>query len=306
MLLGHWILDIKKAEYPQPSLVKESIFVKMADLRTQNLVKPLLGDSSPMAQGSDTPNFFKDKTIFLTGGTGHLGGCILFKLTAVLHVRKIYVLCRGSAAMAKITIGKNMPLQAKDVCLYPGITFVEGDMTEPKFGISQDQLAHMEKEVQIIINSAADISLAAPLNKAIDNNCMPPLELAQMAKLFQRLEQFIQISTAFCNSFLPDGIVEEKIYPLGDAESELKIARETGATEYLSLFPAPYYYAKACGSKPLLGLHLANTVPFVQHLMERLLTVRYPNLPILLLRPTTIGQSSDRNTPVKSNNFWLV
>ena len=248
MLLGHWILDIKKAEYPQRSFVKETILVEMHDLGVRDLVRPLLDDSSPMAQGSDPPNFFKDKTIFLTGGTGHLGGCILFKLTAVLHVRQIYVLCRGSAAMAKITIAKNMPLQAKDVLLHPGITFIEGDMTKPNFGIAQDQLAQLEKEVQIIINSAADISLAAPLNKAIDNNCMPPLELAQMAKLFQRLEQFIQVSTAYCNSFLPDGIVEEKIYPLGDAESELKIARETGATEYSSLFPAPYYYAKACGS----------------------------------------------------------
>ena len=226
----------------------------MHDLGIQDLVQPLLtgsspNDSGPMAQASGPPDFFKDKSIFLTGGTGNLGGCILYKLTAVLHARQIYVLCRGSAAMAKITISKHMPLQAKDVLLHPDIVFVEGNMTEPDFGIPKDQLAQMEKDVQIIINSAADISLAAPLNESIENNCMPPLELAQMATKFQCLEQFIQMSTAYCNSFLPDGVVEEKIYPLGDAESELKTAREQGSTEYSSQFPAPYYYAKVNVSK---------------------------------------------------------
>ena len=227
----------------------------MHDLGIKDLVKPLLSDSSRKAQESDPPDFFKDKTVLLTGGTGNLGGCILFKLTAILHVRKIFVLCRGSAALAKITVTKNMPLQAKSVLLHPAITFVQGDMTEPDFAISKDQLEQLEKEVQIVINAAADISLAASLGKAIENNCKPPLELARMATKFQHLEQFIQISSAYCNSFLPDGVVEEKIYPLGDPESELKTACETGSTQYLSQFPAPYYYAK-------VSCHLTGMKPF--------------------------------------------
>ena len=214
----------------------------MHDLGVRDLLQPILGTQK--ADGSGPTNYFKDKTIFLTGATGNLGGCLLFKLTAILDARQIYVLCRGSAAMAKITITKNMPLQAKDVLLHPGLVFVQGDIKEPDFAIPKLQLERMEKEVQIIVNAAADISLVAPLKSTIESNCMPPLELARMATKFQRLEQFIQISTAYCNSFLPDGIVEEKMYPLGDPESELNTACETGSTEYLSQFPAPYYYAK--------------------------------------------------------------
>ena len=200
--------------------------------------------STPAADSSGYMNYFRDKTVFLTGGTGNLGGCLLFKLAKILNVQHIYVLCRGSAARAKIKLTKNMPLQVKDVLFNPGLVFVTGDIKEPNFAIPTPQLERMEREVQIIINAAADISLQAPLDSAIASNCMPPLELARMATKFQRLEQFIQISTAYCNSFLPDGIVEEKIYPLGDAESELSAFQEKGSTQYLSQFPAPYYYSK--------------------------------------------------------------
>ena len=197
----------------------------------------------PAFDGEDL-NFFHNKTIFLTGATGNLGGCLLFKLTVVLQALKIYVLCRGSAARAKSKLMKNMPNQVKDILAHKSITFVVGDVTEPNFDISAPNLMRMEEEVNIIINSAADISLWAPLSSAIPKNCMPPLELARMATKFQRLEHFIQISSTSCNSFLPDGVVEEKIYPLGDPESELETFLRTGSSPYLSKFPGAYQYSK--------------------------------------------------------------
>ena len=202
-------------------------------------------DSSvPKRQQDKTVEFFKDKTVFLTGGTGNLGACLLYKLTAVFDVRRIYVLCRGPAALAKIMITRHMPMQANNVLSHKDISFVEGDITEPSFAISEGNLEKLQKEVQIIINCAAKISLAVPLKETIEHNCLPPLELAGMATKFSRLSHFIQISTAYCNSFLPDGQVEEKIYDLGDPESELKTAQETERSDYVSQFPAPYYYAK--------------------------------------------------------------
>lgn len=194
--------------------------------------------------GSDYSNFFRNKTTFLTGATGNLGGCLLYKLTVVLEVRRVYVLCRGSAARARIKMTKNMPEQIKEVLAHKSIVFIVGDIMEPNFGISALNLLEMEETVEIIINSAADVSLRAPLSSAISRNCMPPLELARMATDFQRLEQFIQISTAYCNSFLPDGTVEEEIYPLDDPESELETFSRTGTSPYVSRFPAPYYYSK--------------------------------------------------------------
>ena len=203
-----------------------------------------ISETNKSAFGGDYADFFRNKTIFLTGATGNLGGCLLYKLTVVLNTRRVYVICRGSAARAKLKMTKNMPKQIKEVLAHKSIVFVTGDIMEPNFGISVSNLAQMEEAVEIIINSAADVSLRAPLARVMPINCMPPLELARMAANFQRLEQLIQVSTAYCNSFLPDGAVEERIHPLGDPKSELEGFDKTGSSPYLSKFPAPCYYSK--------------------------------------------------------------
>jgi fatty acyl-CoA reductase len=51
-----------------------------------------------------------------------------------------------------------------------------------------------------------------------------------------RLQHFVQVSSAYTNSFLPDGPVEEKIYYLSnadDAEGELEEILRTGTTRHL-------------------------------------------------------------------------
>lgn len=154
------------------------------------------------ALSGDYADFFRNKTIFLTGATGSLGGCLLYKLTVVLNTRRIYVLCRGSAARAKLKMTKNMPKQIKEVLAHKSIVFVTGDIMEPNFGISVSNLAQMEETVEIIINSAADVSLRAPLAHVMAINCMPPLELARMAARFQHLEQLIQIFDGLLQFFL--------------------------------------------------------------------------------------------------------
>ncbi|KAG8529626.1 uncharacterized protein KY384_005106 [Bacidia gigantensis] len=230
-----------------------------------------MADSTQNDCNGSELHFFKDKTVFLTGATGNLGGCLLFKLTVVLQVSKIYILCRGSAAEARSKLKKNMPKQLKSILARKSVVFVVGDVMKPNFGICGKDLARMEEEVNIVINSAADISLRASLESAIPKNCMPPLELARMATRFRRLKLFVQISTAYCNAHLPDGIVEERIYPLDDPEKELETFQRTGTNAQASRFPGGYYYSK--------------------HLMERLLTTRHPDLPVLLVRPSIIGEA---------------
>ena len=107
---------------------------------------------------------------------------------------------------------------------------------------------------------------------------MSTLELARMASNFINLRQFVQVSTGYSNSHQPDGIIEEKIYPLGDPEEELREVTATGTSLHASHFPWPYGYAK--------------------HLTERLLFSRYPNLPILVVRPTCIGSAVSQPFPL--------
>jgi len=169
-----------------------------------------------------------------------------------------------------------------DLVTSNSIEFVVGDMTDPMLGIGKDVLGEMKREVTLIIHAAAaNISFETSIDEAIADNCLPSLRLAGMASEFEKLSCFVQVSTAYANSFLPDGPIEEKIYPLSnpdDSEAELRQIRSNAPPRYLEDFPYPYAYSK--------------------HLTERLLASRFPSLPLLIIRPTCIG-------PVASQPYEL-
>lgn len=212
-------------------------------------------------------SFFQNQVIFLTGGTGGLGGCLLYKLVLKLQTKKIYCLCR-SKEKAYRSWADTMPNQHKAILDSGKVVILEGDITKPKFGIDPSQIT----DTTIIINAAADISFNQTIDEAIEKNCLPALEIAGVASKLPNLKCFIQVSTAYCNSFLPDGLVEEKLYPIGDPEEELK----TKAS--VVKFPWSYAYSK--------------------HLMEQLLLTRFPLLPILIVRPTIIGTAIHQPFPL--------
>jgi nucleoside-diphosphate-sugar epimerase len=220
-------------------------------------------------------DFYKEQVAFLTGATGGLGGCLLYKLCIVLDIQRLYVLIRGSESAALERWKYTMPQQYRhieDRIRVGKVVLVPGDMTKERFGITTETLCKIEEEVTIIIHAAANISFRAPLQKVVLDNCLPALRLAAWATKMTQLQHFVQVSSAYANSFLPDGSVGEKIYYLSnpdDAEGELEEILRTGTTMHLQRFPWAYAYSK--------------------QLMERLMISRFPNLPILLLRPTSIG-----------------
>lgn len=199
----------------------------------------------------------------------------MYKLGVVLDVRRLYVLIRGCESRALERWKHTMPdqlHQIQDRIRVGRIILVLGDMTEESFGISEEILQKFKDEVTLVIHTAANISLQAPLSKVVADNCLASLRLAALATKLTKLQHFTQVSSAYANSFLPDGLVEEKVYYLADpddAEGELKEILQTGTTKYLERFAWAYAYSK--------------------QLMERLITARFPNLPLLLLRPTGIG-----------------
>ena len=218
--------------------------------------------------------FFESQTIFLTGSTGSLGGCLLYKLALQLPTRKIFVHVRKSPQTAIAKWTRWMPQQTQAILATGKVHFVVGDMMKPEFGIEDSAvLERLRNEVTVVIHAAANISFAASVKTAVEYNCLPPLELARMASRFRRLKQFIQLSTAYVNSFLPDGYVGEQKYSASDDDPEDEItavlSSDSGDVAHSSRFSSTYAYAK--------------------YLMERLFAKRYPLLPLLLVRPTIFG-----------------
>ncbi|EKV06929.1 Male sterility, NAD-binding [Penicillium digitatum] len=241
---------------------------------------------------------FEGHTVFLTGGTGCLGGCLLYKLALQLPTRKIFVLVRGDSSQAVGKLRESMPNHAQAILATRKVDFVIGDMKMVDFGIEPDVLAQLQDQVTLVIHAAAKIKLEGPIRDALESNCLPALEMARIASGFRRLKLLIQISTSYVNSHLPDGSVLERIYQLGgeeDPEEELASILTLGTSPHAGKFSSTYTQAK--------------------HLMERLLLNRFPLLPILLLRPTIFGPAlrhpyplygSEDSTPLtKFTRLWF-
>ncbi|KAK1995254.1 male sterility protein [Colletotrichum falcatum] len=214
-------------------------------------------------------DFFKNQVILLTGATGGLGGCLLYKLAVVLRVPKIYVVIRKTPEKAIQTWSTTMPNHVDDILQTGSIKFISGNLAAPHYGIAEHDVHTLEKDVTIVINAAANISLRQPLRPAVQENCLSALDLGEMATRFTKLICFVQVSSAYALSDLPDGPMEERIYPIGDAEQLLSDIL-SGKTDGQDGFAWPYARSK--------------------RLMECLLDQRLGHrLPLLIVRPTSIG-----------------
>ncbi|KAJ5379697.1 uncharacterized protein N7496_002125 [Penicillium cataractarum] len=216
---------------------------------------------------------FEGQTVFLTGSTGSLGGCLLYKLALQLPTRRIYALARGTPEQAIEKWRIAMPDQTQAILASKKVEFIIGDIKAVDFGIQLAVLEKLRNEVTLVIHTAAKITLDANIHDAIENNCLPSLEMARIASQFRRMKLLVQISTAYVNSFLPDGPVLERSYNLSDQDPEEELV------SVLSLDQSPY------------TTRFASTYAQAKYLVERLLPKRYPLLPILLLRPTIFGQA---------------
>lgn len=215
--------------------------------------------------------FFESQSVLLTGSTGSLGGCLLYKLALQLPTRKIFVLIRKSPELAIEKWKKSMPQHTQAILGSGKVHFVIGDMTQSDFAIDESVLEQLRSEATLVIHAAANISFAADIKESVESNCLPPLELARVASRFRRLKLFIQISTAYANSFLPDGYVGERRYSISDQDPDDELASilSSGSSEHTARYSSTYAQAK--------------------YLMERLFATRYPLLPLLLVRPTIFG-----------------
>jgi Male sterility protein len=125
-------------------------------------------------------------------------------LALILRTPKIYILIRKSDKRAVDRWTQTMPKQWWDLVTSGSIEF------DPMLGIGKDVLKEMKKKVTLIIHAAANISFKSSINEAIADNCLPSLRMADITSEFEKLGCFVQVSTAYANSFLPDGLIEER------------------------------------------------------------------------------------------------
>ncbi|KAJ5312527.1 hypothetical protein PENANT_c007G05565 [Penicillium antarcticum] len=229
------------------------------------------------------PEWYRGQVIFLTGATGNLGGCLLYKLALQLPTSKIFVLVRGSIREAIEKWEDSMPEQVDEILDTGKVNFLLGDVTQASLGLATADLELLQEEVTVVINSAADINLYLELSKTILVNCTGHLMLTALLDNFKQMQCLLHISTTHVNSFLPEGLIEEQIYPLHpNPKEELEKILATGTSADADQFSSPYSLAK--------------------HLAERLILDEEHAFPILIVRPSVLAPAIEEPYPLYGIN----
>nr|CAI5862013.1 unnamed protein product [Callosobruchus analis] len=164
---------------------------------------------------------FKDKTIFITGGTGFMGKVLIEKLLRSCGgLKKIIMLIRskkGKRPQERIKDIMNNPLfdkvkKERGTEVVQKLEAIDGDVMLPELGISKEDRQKIAKEAEIIFHCAATIRFDEPLKKAVLLNVRGTKYMLDLAKECKKLLIFVHLSTAYCH--LNEKVLRRRIYNL--------------------------------------------------------------------------------------------
>lgn len=233
----------------------EQIFTK-DDLTQSRLESP----KTPMG------DFFRGKTVFLTGGTGFLGKLFIEKLLRC-DVREIVLLVRSKRDR---TPRERMQRQLEREPIYvryakqpdyywKRLRILEGALEHSRLGLAEPDLDYLRRNVNIVIHSAADVRFDVSLKTIIKTNVFGANELLQVALEIKNLVSFLYISTAYSNC--NHEVVAEKFYEMNvDPMAMVRLVEMTDedhldvlSRKIMQPWPNSYTYAKALAEKAIQG-----------------------------------------------------
>ncbi|XP_073813120.1 putative fatty acyl-CoA reductase CG8306 [Musca autumnalis] len=230
----------------------------------------------------DISDFYNNREIFITGGTGFLGKSLIEKLLRDCPgIKTIYMLIRpkrGKTALERLEDFK------KDVVfervrrerpnIFEKVVPIFGDCQHLGLAMSQEDLERL-KNVSIIFHEAAFVRFDNDLRSSILMNTRGTFELVKIAQTLKQLIAFVHCSTAY---IYPLGkVIEEKIYPLpNDWRKAIQIA-ETYDEETLEILRLKYtnFYP--------------NAYSFTKNLAEQIIADHSHLLPMTILRPAVVA-----------------
>ncbi|XP_063698101.1 fatty acyl-CoA reductase wat-like [Culicoides brevitarsis] len=186
------------------------------------------------AASSPMKDFYRNKTIFMTGGTGFVGLIILEKLLRC-DVKEVFLFVRpkkGKTPEERVNAIFDEPiyvrlLKKRDYYMKK-ITVVEGNLVHPTLGIDPLVKFRILQDTEIVIHAAADVRFDETLKEAVETNVRGAREMLKLAEKMSRLLCFMYMSTAFANC--PQSKVEERFYETPvDPEIMIKFAENINA-----------------------------------------------------------------------------
>jgi len=243
----------------------------------------MVDENCNAGQESKIGQFYDDKTVFITGATGFMGKVLVEKLLRSTKVKKIYLLIRPKKGLeTKVRLEQLMSakifdnLKASSFDTISRVEAINGDITEPNFGISKENERKLVEEVSVVFHSAATIKFDEDLTKAVNLNVVAVFTIIDICKKMKKLEALVHISTAYCNTQF-DHISEEINNMNGDPVGIIDLCKRMDP----SVLNSSKMTAEIIGNKP-------NTYTFTKALGESALVTEGGCLPIVIIRPSIV------------------
>lgn len=169
---------------------------------------------------SNVKEFYRQKSIFVTGGTGFIGKVLIEKLLySCSDLEQIFVLIRLKSNQTlddRFQDLLNSPAFDRIKSVKPHVLEklkpVRGDLEKANLGLETDDLHRITAETNIIFNVGASVSFMDSIHQVFTSNTLSLNHLIEVARKMKNLKILSHVSTGYC---LPGNtFIEEKIYDL--------------------------------------------------------------------------------------------
>ncbi|XP_058799063.1 putative fatty acyl-CoA reductase CG8306 [Phymastichus coffea] len=208
---------------------------------------------------SKVEEYFRNKNIFITGGTGFVGLCLIEKiLRDCPDVNNIYMLIRSKKGkkpqdrlqdIVKNSVFDRIKEEGK-TDLFKKLIAVGGDVAEEHLGLSAEDRLTLVEHVNVVFHSAATLDFEANLKDTVNINLLGTHKVVEFCQEIRNLKALIHVSSAFVNAVLKEA--HERLYPCHMDAKELLSKMEKLTDEELEKatpsiikdHPNPYTFTK--------------------------------------------------------------
>ncbi|XP_037955528.1 putative fatty acyl-CoA reductase CG5065 [Teleopsis dalmanni] len=244
-----------------------------------------------MADLTPVQEYYKGKTVFITGASGFMGKVLLEKLLySCSELKEVIIIVRPKRGktpdirleeMFKLPIFQRIKEEKPDVL--NKVTIYQGDVTFDSLGLSGDNYKHVVDNTNIVFHMAATLKLEGNLKDAIEMNLTGTKRALCIAKEMKNLEAFIHLSTAFCNC--DQEVMYEKVYEYPHKPEDLMRLAEWMDVKSLDAI-----------TPDLLKPH-PNTYTYSKRLAELYVRDHYETMPVIIARPSIVSPSAYEPIP---------